>query len=433
MASQPAQPRYRVIDRSRVSLVSLDQQLPDLHPVRLVWEFVGQLDLSAFDRPCKAVEGHPGAPIVPTTLLFALWLYATIEGLASARQLAEACHRDLPYQWLCGGEAVNYHTLADFYSQHATALRQVFVEHLAALRQQELVDLSEVTLDGRKVPANASKESYHREPTLQRHLDEATEQLDRLQADRQEGPPRSARQHAARRRAARDRQHRLQSALDQVRQRQQQRRQTNRQTYKPEEARASETDPDCAKMKRADGGYRPCYNIQTMVETSHGLIVTVAVTAQGSDNGLLVPLVEQLQHEQGQKPEAVLVDSGYSDLDDVEQLEEAKVEVLMPPKNEKKEQQQGSDPYARKRRDSDAIASWRARLGTELGRQRYRRRAPVAEGVHAQQANRGFHRCRLRGRSKVEAEVCWQALAHNVARLLREEVDLVATACAERN
>lgn len=422
-------PRYRLIDRSRVSTVSLDEQLPEDHEVRVLWDFVCPLDLSAFHGPAKAVEGHPGAPLLPTELLFALWLYATIEGVASARCLAEKCTRDLPYQWLCGGRAVNYHSLADFYADHGAALQNLFVEYIAALRHHDLVTLTQVTVDGRKVTANASKDCYRREGTLQRHLEEATEHVRQLESQRD--PAATGRQAAARLRGARDRQARLQEALAIVHQRQEHRRQSNRAASPPEEARANETDPEVAKMKMPDGGYRQAYNVETMTDVESGLVVTVAVTNQGSDNGQLGVLFDQLQREQQTVPETVLVDSGFADQDDVERLELHGVHVLMPPKNEKQEQQAGQDPYARKRRDSDAVAGWRARMGEASARQQYRRRAPVAEGVHAQQANHGWRRFRLRGLAKVLVETLWQALAHNLRRLLAQGVVWAGTVRAE--
>jgi transposase len=430
LSTSAAAPRYRLIDRSRVSTVSLDEQLPDDHPVRLLWDFVEALDLTVFQRPAKAVHGHPGAPLLPIPLLFALWLWATIEGVASARLLTEKCTRDLPYQWLCGGRAVNYHSLADFYADQGVALREQFIEHIAALRQQHLITLTQVTLDGRKVTANASKDCYRREGTLQRHLEEATEHLRRLESQRD--PAATAGQAAARRRGARARQTRLQQALAVVHQRQEHRRQINRPTSPPPEARANETDPDVAKMKMPDGGYRQAYNVETVTDVASGLIVTVAVTNQGSDNGQLGVLLEQLHQEQQTRPQVVLVDSGFAALEDVESLEGEQVQVLMPPKNEKQEQKAGRDPYARKRRDSAAVAAWRARLGEPAARQLYRRRAPVAEGVHAQQANHGWRRFRLRGLAKALVETLWQALAHNVRRLLAQGVSLRGTVRAER-
>lgn len=420
MTDQPAV-RYRVLDRHRCSTISLDQQLAADHPVRFVWDFVGQLDLGDFVRPCRAVQGHPGAPVWPSPVLFALWLFAFIDGSLSARRLARLCRRDLPFQWLCGGEPVNYHTLADFYAQNEEPLRHLFVEHVAALLQQQLIQLRTVTLDGRKVRADASKDHFHREPTLQTHLDQARARLEELEQARAEELAQAGARAAARRRGARERVARLERAVAQVRERQQQRRQSTRRDVVPEEARASETDPDAAKMKFPHGGYGLAYNVATVSDEATGLIVTLAVTNQGSDNGLLGPLLEQLHQEQGLRPEAVLLDSGFADAADVEHLEQAGVEVLMPPKNERKEQAAGQDPYAAKRRDTPALAQWRARMGTAEARQRYRRRAPVAEGVHAQQANRGWRRFRLRGLRKVRGEAYWQALAHNLTQLWRRQ------------
>lgn len=415
--------RYRVLDRSRRSAVSLDEQLPPGHAVRAVWDFVTRLDLSAFDRPAQAVEGHPGAPVVPATLLFALWLYAVIDGTVSARRLARLCRRDLPFQWLCGGRPVNYHTLADFYADHAPALQALWVEHVAALRQQRLVRLHTVTLDGRKVPACASKDGARREGTLRRHLAEARDHLRRLEALRDREAALGPRRAAARRRGARDRVARLEQAVAVVRRRQEQRRAGKRTDRPPGDARASETDPEAAKMKLPDGGYRLAYNVQTVADEATGLIVAVAVTDQGSDTGQAGPLLRQLAQQQA-RPQAVLLDSGFADAGDVAALEQDGIEVLMPPRNERVDRQAGRDPYARKQRDTAAVAAWRARMGTAAAQARYRRRAAVAEGVHAQQANRGWRRFRLRGRVKAQVEVYWQALGYNVLCLLRRGVAL---------
>jgi transposase len=426
MSAPTAAVRYRVLDRTRVSAVSLDQQLPDDHPVRIIWDFVNTLDLSAFVRPSKAVQGHPGAAVIPTNLLFALWLFALTDGIRSARRLAVLCTRDLPYQWLCGGRPVNYHTLADFYADHDAALREVFIEHIATLRQQELIDLWQVTLDGRKILANAAKESFHRQASLQKHLIEARDHLERLEAETADAEG-TARQNAARQRAARERQKRLERAITQVQQRQKQRMAAKRKDRDPTQARASETDPDAATMKRRDGGIRPAYNVQTVTAEGSGLIVTVSVTNQGSDNGQLWPLLQHVECQQQQLPGVVLVDSGFADQGDIEAAEQAGVRVLMPPRDVQRDQQASRDPYQQKRRDSVRLAAWRLRMGTVAAQRQYRRRAPVAEGVHAQQSNRGWQRFRLRGLSKVQTEAWWQALAHNVARLLSWGVVLAET------
>jgi hypothetical protein len=290
---------------------------------------------------------------------------------------------------------------------------------LTALREQELVTYEDLTLDGRKIRASASKDSAHRYPTLATHRDEATKRVERLQQERDAKVDDWNQQHAAQLRAAEERQQRLEAALHMVQQRTQEREPGGR--SEPSETRASETDPDARKMKLADGGFQLAYNVQTVTDLESGVIVAVAVVDQACDNGLLAPMVAQAEAVTGVPVVQVLIDAGYSSQADVQALEEQGVTVLMPSRNEAKEKAQGQDPYAPKRRDTKELKRWRSRLGDEWYRVVYRRRAPVAEGVHGQQSNRGFKRFRLRGLAKVRTEVFWQALAHNFSVLLRHQ------------
>jgi transposase len=411
-------PRYRTPDRDRCSHATLDQQLPADHPARVIWEFTAGLDFSAFDADVKAVEGRPGKPPYPPRLLFSLWLFALIDGVCLARELARRCTRDLPYQWLCGGLAPDYHTLSDFHAGHAGRLRQLFVTHVAALRAQGLVELKRLAVDGTKRPGNAGNATYRREPTLRRHLAEAEEHLRAWEEGRAAAEALTARQRAARRRAARERARRLRRALEQVGRARQQRQQCKRPAARPEEARASEADPDAVRMKQGDGGFRIGYNVQTVTDAAWGLVVTTDVIARGNDQGQLAAQLGRVRQEQGRQPAEVLLDSGYATAADIQQAEDAGVTVIMPPRDEKKDRAAGKDPYARKRDDTAALAGWRARMGTAAARALYRARGGLAEVVHARMVQRRWHRFRLRGLVKVGAEGVWQALAHNVSRLL---------------
>jgi transposase len=429
--SRPA-PRYRLLDRDRCSPSSLDQLLPRDHEVRAVWHLVQHLDFSAFHARVKAVAGHPGKPPFRPDVLCALWLYACLQGVGSARDLHRHCAEDLPFQWLCGGDPPDYHTLADFYSDHDQRLHDLFVSHVAALRSQGLIDLKRVTLDGTKAPGDAGEETFHREPTLQRHLAEAEVAVAAWEQQRACPQTLGARQRAARGRAARQRRERLRRAVDAVHAVQRQRAASTRKDPPPEEARASETDPDVRRMKFPDGGFQLAYNLQTVLDLRNELIVTTTVTNQQSDNGLLRPLVEQVQQEQGSLPEEVLADSGFVDAEDIDHLEGVGVRVVMPPKNETKELQAGRDPYAKKRRDTPLVAAWRARMGTAQGQESYRQRYGPAERVYAWMEQRRWRRFRLRGLVKAGVEALWQALAHNVSRLLAMPVSGAAGTLAVR-
>jgi transposase len=410
--------RLRPLCRDRVLAASPDQLLPPEHPVRAVATFVAALDFTSLFERIDARAGMPGAPAYDPRVLFALWLFATVEGVYSARDLERRCREDLPFVWLCGQDAPNYHTLASFFSANAEFLHRALADHLEVLLEHRLVELHEVTIDGRKMPANASKQSLHREPTLSRHRQQAEEHLARLHEQRQRAAGETGRQAAARRRAAIERTGRLAAAVARVKERQAERAERNRKDEPPaSEARASETDPDVRKMKLSHGGYVPAYNTQTATDTASGLIVAVVVTAAGSDGGLLPDLVDRVEGVTGHRPGRLLADAGYANLDDVRRLEESHVEVYMPTAKERQELKTGKDPYAAKKGDPPAVARWRARMGTAAAQAVYQRRAPVAEGVHARQSNRGWKRYRLRGLAKAGIEALWQALAHNLCVL----------------
>ena len=90
--------------------------------MRVVWRSVDSLDLSPLYAKIRAVEGTAGRDAVDPKILMALWMFATIEGISSARQVARLCERDIAYLWICGGVGVNSHLLSDFRTAHGEFL-----------------------------------------------------------------------------------------------------------------------------------------------------------------------------------------------------------------------------------------------------------------------------------------------------------------------
>ena len=125
--------------------------IPHDHPARLVWELVQGLDLTPLYGQIKAVEGHAGRPPIDPRILVALWLYATEEGVAKARELDRRCYDCDPYKWLRGGVDVNYHTLSDFRSQHPEWLKEQVVTNIAAIQAEGLASLEVLGQDGMRV------------------------------------------------------------------------------------------------------------------------------------------------------------------------------------------------------------------------------------------------------------------------------------------
>jgi transposase len=417
--------RLRLPERHQVEMrcLALDQLLPDDHPARLVWAYVEGLDLTPLYLAIRARQGTAGRDANDPRILMALWLFATIDGVGSARQLDQLCREGLPYQWLAGGVSMNYHTLADFRTEQVTALDGLLTHGVAALLHQGLISLTRVAQDGMKVRASAGQASFRRPATLGQCLQEARAQVQAVQAQAEEDSAGvNRRQQAARQRAAHERQQRVAAALHEAQQLAARREQTAGKTGRaadPQQARASTTDPEAHKMKMADGGYRPAYNVQFATATAGGLVVGVDVSGAGTDGGQLPAMAEQIERRYGRAPAEFLADGGFAVLDDIEALhQQYQAKVYAPVKGEEEKREKGEDPFAQRRGDAEGVKLWRQRMGTDEAKAIYKGRAATAEWVNAGARNRGCYQVRVRGRLKVLAVALWQALAHNLLRAL---------------
>jgi transposase len=404
-------PRFRTANRDQIVFraAPLDDLIPEDHPARIVWAYVEGLDLSPLYDRIKAVERGPGRAPIDPKILMALWLYATSEGVGSARQLDELCRRHDAYEWIVGDVSVNYHTLADFRCDHGALLDDFLTKGLAALMAEGLVDLNRVAQDGMRVRASAGAASFRRRPTLEEALAQAQGQVEALRQEAEEDPAASDRRRkAAQQRAARERAERVQAALDRLPE-----LEAKKKPDQKEKARCSTTDAEATVMKMADGGFRPAYNVQFATDTATQFIAGVAVETSGSDAGQLGPMVDQVEERSGNVPPEWLVDGGFAQHDQIDAVSVPEVgcTVYAPvpkPKDPK------VDRHAPKPGDSPAVAAWRQRMGTDQAKAIYKERAATAECVNALARGRGLMCVLVRGVAKVRAIALWHALAHNL-------------------
>jgi hypothetical protein len=189
--------------------------------------------------------------------------------------------------------------------------------------------------------------------------------------------------------------------------------------------RVSTTDPDARVMKMPGGGFRPAFNVQlaTTADAARA-IVGVSVTNRGSDQGQATPMLEQIEARTGVRPTELLVDGGYPNHDAIDQATAAGVTLYAPvPKPRSKASETPDpppvDPYLPKPGDSDAVAAWRVRMGTDDAKQIYKQRAATAETVNADaKAHRGMAATALRGLDKVTGGACLFALTYNILRFI---------------
>jgi transposase len=414
-ASRP-QPRVKRPDREQVDPdpLSLDALIPADHPVRMVWELVQELDLASLYERIEAVEGHAGRPAIDPPILVGLWIYATMEGIAKARELQRRCYRDDAFKWLRGGVPVNYHTLADVRVAHGEWLEEQVVAITAALINEGLVTLNQVGQDGMRVRASAGSGSFKSEAKLEECERAAQEQWDRLQQEFADGTSQvTARQRAARERAARERLERVQKAKEECAKIFEAREARTKGDGK--NARASTTDPEARKMKMGDNGYRPAYNVQFATTLDTLVIVGADVINAGNDAGQMQPMVERIEQQQQATPEEYYTDGGFSSVQDIENVSQHGTTVYTPVKEAERKQREGKDPYAARQRDTEAVGQWRERMGTEEAKAKYQQRSKC-EWSNAMARNRGLQQFVVRGLAKVKAVIMWYALVHNLLR-----------------
>jgi transposase len=465
-----AMPRLLQARRDQVELRSFDLEasLAHDHPARAVWAFVQALDLKPLYAQIRSVQGRAGAPAIDPAILMALWLWATVDAVGSAREVARLCERDDAYRWLCGGVGVNHHTLSDFRTSHTQWLDEQLSRSIAALMQRKLVKLEVVAQDGLRVRAAAKAASFRRLSKLQQLQQQAREQVQALKAELDADSSASTRRkQAARERAAREREQRLSQALQTLQELEQRagERTANKagrrkalghsarkrnddppappagpvcsepsssaqdgaddginttpatktvKAVRQREPRASTTDPQAQVMRMADGGFRPAYNVQLAVDEATQLIAAVQVINEGSDMHSMQPMHASLEQRYGRTPTYWLADGGYLKHEAIEQLSLRGTRPVVPPARSRNPE---FDPLAPQASDTAPVAAWRGFMATSEGQALYKRRAASVECANAQLRRRGLQRLNVRGLLKARAVALWHALAHNLMRM----------------
>lgn len=385
----------------------IDELIPADHRARAIVKFVEQMDLEAFYDAVKSRGAEPGRPATDPAMQIALWLFATSEGIGSARQLERLCDRHDAYRWICGGVQVNYHTLSDFRVGHGKALDELMTETLGVLMQQGLVQLKRVAQDGVRVRASAGAASFRSHKGLRKCLDAAKEQVRQTKAmiDKDD-PTRNDRMRAANERAARERVERVEKAMEELK-----KLQATKPKDEANDARASTTDPESRVMRMADGGYRPAYNMQFAVDADTRALLGVGVTNSGSDAGKITPMLADIERRTGKLAKEWLVDGGYTSLADIQAAGEQGVKVLAPVPEPRSD---GIDAHKPKKNDPEHVAAWRRRMGTEAAKKTYKLRASTSECANADlRTHRGLQHLPVRGMEKTLMVGLWMAITYN--------------------
>jgi transposase len=320
---QPAPPKpaeargplkLQPINRAQTVLANIyvEELIPLDHKARAIWELAGRLDLSRFTAALRTTAGCAGRPAWDPQLMVSLWVYAYSEGITSAREIQRLMEWEPAMQWLGGLQEINHHSLSDFRIQHRAALDELFADLLALLAEAGLVDLQQVMHDGTKIRALTGSDSFRREKTIRKHLEEARQAVAQFGDPEAEAPAKN-RQQAAQERAAREVEQRLEKALEQLAV-----LQAEAQKEKEKEAvRVSMAESEARIMKHGDGAIAPSYNAQITTEASNKVIVGAHLSQCSGDAPSLQPALQEVEENLGGKPVQVVVDGGFTTRDNI--------------------------------------------------------------------------------------------------------------------
>jgi transposase len=323
----PCHLKLRGVNRDQLKVVTIDveQLIPPTHKARAIWYLTGKLDLSRFFQGLTSVTGGRGRRAWDPRLLVSVWVYALSEGITSSREIERLMEWEPGLMWLAAIEAVNHTSLNEFRRKQKEGLDEVFTQLLVMLEGEGLVDLERVMVDGTKVAAQAGRDTFRREKTLQQRLAaarEAVKQLEKQGENEGQGMRR-----AAQARAAREQEQRLEQAVKEM---------TSLQAEKATaaekaEVRVSLSDPEARLMKHGDAAIGPAYNVQVCTDAKEKAIVGVQVNQCSADFPALGKALEDVQERMGRAPQQAVVDGGYTSKDNIILAEERKIDLIGSP------------------------------------------------------------------------------------------------------
>jgi len=361
--------RFREWDPSqgRQAIVSPETVLPEHDLVFFLLETIPGLDLSAFyEYYSKDARGQPPFAV---PMMVTLLVYAYSVGVSSSRKIAAACERNLAFMAIVGDERPDFRTISEFRKHHRAAMQPLFIQVLRLAGEAGMVKLGNLSTDGTKLEANASrhkamsygymtKELARLEKEIAQLLDQADrvdeEQDAALGSRRGDELPDELKRREDRVARIREAKERLEAearerAAEEQRQRdaaeaERQAAGKKRRGKEPapvkvtpeDKAQTNFTDPEAKIMKRSNKGFDYCYNAQAVVDSEHQIIVAAEVCTAANDKQQAVPLaqaavknlaaadIERPRDDQGQPlPIPNTADNGYYSEENVRGVEAA--------------------------------------------------------------------------------------------------------------
>lgn len=380
---------------------SVKDVLGEGHLCFVVQKMVSRLDLSSFEQVYSAEGGELYAP----AMMLSLWLYAYATGITSGRELERRVREDLALRYLAGGAQPDHWALSAFRRRHRRGVNDVFTQVVELARELGLAKLGVVAIDSTRIKGDNAKSRVDTVAQLRKERAKIRRRIREWQRQcegDEKGVPSELEVAQLERLLARL--EGIPGRLEKLK--------------KSGVERLPRTDKD-ARVLRKYGQSVVGYTADLAV-TEDQFIVAQRVTQAATDNDSLSPMVERVQEQCGEKPKAVVADSGLYSNDNAAAMEAAKIDAYIPDSNLAAVLNKGGRVKGQAR--APEMIRMRAKLRTAAGRMMYAKRKGMVEGVFGVlKTERDGHRFRLRGLSKVGIEWTLLAIGYNLTRLQAEQ------------
>jgi transposase len=419
--------RTYLAEQSLLLPPSLREWLPDDHLAYFVSDLVDQLDLSAIESVYE--EEDRGQPPYHPGMMTKILLYGYCVGVFSSRKIQKRLVEDVAFRVLAAGNQPDFRTISDFRKLHLQALESLFQQMLGLTLETGTMKLGRVALDGSKVKAHASKHkamSYERmQETEKRLREEVRKLLKQAEAADKEEDSRYGRdrrgdelpEELQRRETRIGRIREAQRALEE-----RAREQAKSEGKDPEEvqpapkAQYNFTDPE-SRIQKGPDGFVQGYHTPIAVEPAFPLIVGQTVTQAANDKQQLVPLIEAIQEQSGQRPKEVVADSGYCSDENLKYLARRRMTGFVGTGKQKHGRRKQACKRGPLPRGAGRVEQMARKLETKVGAAVYATRKFVVEPVFGQiKQARGFRQFHLRGIEKVRGEWALICMTHNILK-----------------
>jgi transposase len=339
---------YRYGDRYQMGLLppSIEEYVATDHPVRAYDVFVETLDFPALGIELDSCQ--VGNSEYDPKAMMKLLVYGYSYGVRSSRKLERETHQNLAFIWLMGGLKPDHKTIAEYRRKNKKALQKVLKQCAGLCIHLGLIAGNALFVDGAKVRANASRSQTHDRAYYEQQMSKMEERIEQLLEECEKVDQQEEGEGCW---VAMDKglasESRLKGKIQEV-----------LKTFgDTDREQVNRTDPDCALMHSVQGSHAS-YNVQSVVDEKHGLMVHAEAVSETSDVNQFARQIEQAHEVLPESCKVACADAGYADTEELQKVDAQGIKVVVPSQRQALHEEEGPFSKSHFRYDREQDCYW---------------------------------------------------------------------------